>query len=588
MDNAIAAPQNLSANTTSAPAQVTPNQGVPSPQQGQILTSNTSTQNTSGGVFDVFSQPAIRKAMPAIIALLTIVVFLLIYSWSQVPPYRTVFPGLSESDRQAAFEALSSAEYSAKIDVQTGELKVPAVRYHEARLYLSSLGLPKSAALGGIEALGQDNAMTTSQFMEQVRYVSAVERELALSVSKISTIESARVHLASPKQSVFVRNRVPAKASVVVAPYPGRSVSDSQVQAIVHLVASSVPYLATEDVSVVDQRGQLLTNDNRFSSMQMNAEQSSHKERMEDTYRGRIEAFLTPVVGTGNVRSEVDVLIDFTEIESTFEEYDGNDNGPRARSEVLSVEQNASGGAMGIPGASSGDQSGQGLDSGTLSSKSTRNYEMDRAVRHVKRQGGTVERISVAVVVNPPAAKMIEDEDGVQTEVPGAYSEAELMRFTDLVKSVVGYDQERGDVVTIVSAKFEQPEAIAEYSDPWFENTFVTGLIKNISFAVAFIVIVLFVIKPVVTSYTSSMKPNPAPSLAFPAVHTGADSGGKVNDSKIGGGTPLTLDTGTGGITEDMLDTANTYDSKVALVRMLVSEDSGRVANVLKKMIRDA
>ncbi|MDG1475487.1 MAG: flagellar basal-body MS-ring/collar protein FliF [Porticoccaceae bacterium] len=587
MENAIAAPQNLSANTTSAPSQVAPNQGVQSPQQGQILTSNPSTQNSSGGVFDVFSQPAIKKAMPAIIALLTIVVFLLIYSWSQVPPYRTVFPGLSESDRQAAFEALSSAEYSAKIDVQTGELKVPAGRYHEARLYLSSLGLPKSAALGGIESLGQDNAMTTSQFMEQVRYVSAVERELALSVSKISTIESARVHLASPKQSVFVRNRVPAKASVVVAPYPGRSVSDSQVQAIVHLVASSVPYLATEDVSVVDQRGQLLTNDNRFSSMQMNAEQSSHKERMEDTYRGRIEAFLTPVVGSGNVRSEVDVLIDFTEIESTFEEYDGNDNGPRARSEVLSVEQNSSAGAMGVPGVSSGEQGSQGLENGTLSSKSTRNYEMDRAVRHVKRQGGTVERISVAVVVNPPAATMVEDEDGVQTEVPGAYSEAELMRFTDLVKSVVGYDQERGDVVTIVSAKFEQPEPIAEYSDPWFENTFVTGLIKNISFALAFIVIVLFVIKPVLTSYTSSTTPNSAPSLAFPTSPAGADSDSKTNDGKTSS-TPLTLSTGTGGITEDMLDTANTYDSKVALVRMLVSEDSGRVANVLKKMIRDA
>ncbi|MDG0970224.1 MAG: flagellar M-ring protein FliF C-terminal domain-containing protein, partial [Porticoccaceae bacterium] len=242
---------------------------------------------------------------------------------------------------------------------------------------------------------------------------------------------------------------------------------------------------------------------------------------------------------------------------------------------------------MGVLGVSSGEQGSQGLENGTLSSKSTRNYEMDRAVRHVKRQGGTVERISVAVVVNPPAATMVEDEDGVQTEVPGAYSEAELMRFTDLVKSVVGYDQERGDVVTIVSAKFEQPEPIAEYSDPWFENTFVTGLIKNISFALAFIVIVLFVIKPVLTSYTSSTTPNSAPSLAFPTSPAGADSDSKTNDGKTSS-TPLTLSTGTGGITEDMLDTANTYDSKVALVRMLVSEDSGRVANVLKKMIRDA
>jgi flagellar M-ring protein FliF len=584
MENTIAAPQEL--GTDQAPS-TPPATNSQSPQQGQVLPAAT-TESAGGGVFDVFSQPAIKRAMPAIIAFLTIAVFLLIYSWSQVPPYRTVFPGLSESDRQAAFEALSSAEYKAKIDVQTGELKVPASRYHEARLYLSSLGLPQSASLGGIDSLNQENAMTTSQFMEQVRYVSAIERELAQSVSKISTIESARVHLASPKQSVFVRNRVPAKASVVVAPFPGRTVSDSQVQAIVHLVASSVPYLATEDVSVVDQRGQLLTKDNRFSSMQMNAEQMTHKERMEDTYRSRIETFLSPVVGAGNVRSEVDIQIDFTEIESTFEEYDGNDNGPRARSEVLSVEQNASTAAAGIPGStgSQGVGSGEGLSAGTLSSKSTRNYEMDRAVRHVKRQGGTVERISVAVVVNPPAAQMSEDEDGVQTEVAGAYTEAEILRFTDLVKSVVGYDEDRGDVVTIVSARFEQPQVLEEYSEPWYENTLVTGLIKNAALAAVFIVIVLFVVKPVISSYTT---PAPQPS-ALSNLDAMTSKFSEMDDSKEDSkkGDMLTKPiAATGGITEEMLDTANTYDNKVALVRMLVSEDSGRVANVLKKMIRD-
>ena len=150
------------------------------------------------------------------------------------------------------------------------------------------------------------------------------------------------------------RNRTPAKASVVVTPFPGRVVSASQVQAIVHMVASSVPYLAADGVSVVDQRGKLLTDSSKFASMQLNGEQMIHKQQMEEIYRNRIDSFLSPVVGIGNVRSEVDMQIDFTEIESTFEDYDGNNAGPLARSEVLNVEQEPVGGAAsGIPGAAS-------------------------------------------------------------------------------------------------------------------------------------------------------------------------------------------------------------------------------------------
>ena len=210
-----------------------------------------------------------------------------------------------------------------------------------------------------MSALNDDTSMTTSQFMEQVRYVNAMEQELARSITQIGTIQGARVHLASPKQSVFVRNRTPAKASVVVTPFAGRIISESQVQAIIHMVASSIPYLSADDVSVVDQRGKLLTDTNSFASMQLNSEQMSHKQRMEETYRNRIDAFLTPVVGMGNVRSEVDVKIDFTEIESTFEEYDGNDNGPRARSEVVALEKGLASAAIGVPGASSNIGEGQ-------------------------------------------------------------------------------------------------------------------------------------------------------------------------------------------------------------------------------------
>ena len=163
-----------------------------------------------------------------------------------------------------------------------------------------------------------------------------------------------RVHLASPKESVFVRNRTPAKASVVVTPFPGRIVSSSQVQAIVHMVSSSVPYLSAEGVSVVDNRGKLLTDTPQFSSMQLNGEQMAHKIQMEDNLRNRIDSILSPVVGIGNVRSEVDIQIDFTETESTFEDYDGNNAGPLARSEILNIEQKPIGGeASGIPGAAS-------------------------------------------------------------------------------------------------------------------------------------------------------------------------------------------------------------------------------------------
>ena len=500
----LAAPQqDVALNTvTQSPGTAQP-QSMVARQAGQI-SQQTNDTRPDAVIRKVISQPAVKRAMPAIIALMTVVLFALLYSWSQVSPYRTVYPGLSEADRQTAFEALSSADFKAKIDIQTGELKVPSSRYHEARIYLASRGLPKSTVTGSIGSMSEEAAMTTSQFMEQVRYISAIEIELAASVAKISTIESARVHLASPKQSVFVRNREAAKASVVVSPFPGRVVSESQVQAIIHLIASSVPYLATENVSVVDQRGQLLTASEGSSPLMMSTEQMVHKQSMEDTYRNRIDAFLSPVVGIGNVRSEVDVQIDFTEIESTYEEYDGNDNGPRARSETLSLEQKGNSRASGIPGAASNTAPAEDADEGStlssniVSSKTTRNYEMDRAIRHVKRQGGKVERISVAVVLNSPTKGLLDGDDEEDSDNNAGFSDIEIERFSNLVKSLIGFDVNRGDVVTIVSTPFEPPVVIEQISEPWYENSQITSLIKTASIAIAFVALLLLVVKPAI------------------------------------------------------------------------------------------
>lgn len=604
MATTVANPADMNIAPARAGGAQAPNRAAPTGQASSAPAAGADSSGLSmAGVQGVMSQPAVKKSMPAIMALLTLAVFIIAYSWVQQPPYRTLYPGLSDADRQAAFEALIAADFSASIDSKTGQLKVPDSRFHEARILLASKGLPQSGTVGGIASLNDDTSMTTSQFMEQVRYVSAMESELARSISQIGTIQSARVHLASPKQSVFVRNRTPAKASAVVTPYPGRVISASQVQAIVHMIASSVPYLSADDVAVVDQRGKLLTDSNQLASSSHNVEQIAHKQRLEDSYRNRIDAFLSQVVGAGNVRSEVDVLVDFTEIESTYEEYDGNNNGLRARSEILVEEKSSGAGSGGIPGATSNaapldatavidgqiiSQEGLGganiLD--TLSSKTTRNYEMDRAVRHVKRQGGKLERLSVAVVLNTPEANE-------ETGIAEGYSEQELERFTDLVKSVVGFNAARGDVVTIVSTKFEPAPPSQRITINWYENPQVISMIKTLAAVLLFIALLYFVVKPTIGTYVANME---AEAAAAQAALRGSESAGKSLDGEPMGSRKTEQDVSLydakralenkSTISPEFMENARTYDDKVALIRLLVAKEPERVANVFKKMIR--
>ncbi len=588
MATTVANPQDV---TTTAPgtlvdnnsqANVT-NDNLPRPTVQQVA-------QTNAGLSSLLSQNAVRQAMPGIIVFLTVALFLLAYSWIQEPPYKAVYPGMSEADRQLAFTELTSADFRAQIDSSTGELKVPSDRYHEARLLLASRGLPQGAASGGINSLSDDSAITTSQFMEQVRYTAAIENELARSISQINSIQSARVHLASPKESVFVRNRTPAKASVVVTPFPGRIVSSSQVQAIVHMVSSSVPYLSAEGVSVVDNRGKLLTDTPQFSSMQLNGEQMAHKIQMEDNLRNRIDSILSPVVGIGNVRSEVDIQIDFTETESTFEDYDGNNAGPLARSEILNIEQKPIGGeASGIPGAASNTSpiaSGEGGQSttNTTSSQTTRNYEMDREIRYVRNTGAKVEKISVAVVINANARTSSVTDETDSSDA--GFSQEELDRFSNLIKGVVGFDEERGDNIEMVAIAFDEPEMLEEAIIPWYSNNQILNIIKIIFGSIIFIVFLFFVVRPAIKNY-SNLSGNAGTWAGKDGELTAAEIS-KLNsgDSSSIQDIKAKLKPKRSGLTADMLDTANTYDDKVALVRLLVAEDSGRVANVLKKMIR--
>ncbi len=589
-------------------ALVTTTDGAPAPA-GTALVPTTSGSELLAGVRRVVQQPAVRRALPAFVVVMAMIVFGLIYVWMQATPYRPIMPGLSDADQQSAFDALRTAEFKPKIDGQTGQLTVPADRFHEARIFLASQGLPKTGAVG-LEGLKDQSSMTTSQFMEQVRVNAAMEQELARTVMQIGSIQSARVHLATPRQSVFMRERVAPKASVVITPHPGRAISASQVQAIVHLVSSSVPYLTPDNVAVVDNLGKLMTESAGDLKLGMTAAQSAHKQQLEDLYRNRIQQLLAPLVGDANVRTQVNLSLDFTQIESTTEDFDNRDKGPRTRSEVLAEDKGQKRAAEGVPGSLSNTPppqpaataSGTAADPtkgateglSTSSSRSTRNFELDRTVRHVRNATGGVQRVSVAVVVNERPAPA--PAPGASAPAPNApksiaYTPEELERMTQLVRGVVGFDDKRGDLVSVVPARFEPDVPVPP--TPWYLERDVHLAFKSGLIALLFLAFLMVVIRPIMRAMYADKKAAEEEAEAQKVLADGELSEEDMRMIQLGEGETLEeikakLKPKRSSISIDMLDTANTYDDKVALIRMLVAEDSGRVANVLKGMIKVA
>jgi flagellar M-ring protein FliF len=565
----------------------------------------------------LMQQPSVKRAMPLILMGLAVLLFGIIYILINMPSYRPLMITMSEADQQTAMETLRTAEFKPVMDPATGQITVPSNKYHEARIFLASKGIPKTGNLG-MESLKDQSAMTTSQFMEQVRYTSAMEQELARTIMQIDSIQQARVHLAMPKQSVFVRDRTPPKASVIITPHAGRSVSQNQVQALVHLVASSVPLMTPENVAVVDNQGKLITESSTAATLGLTSAQSTHKQKMEELYRLRVTQILAPIVGDNNVRSQVNMSLDFTQTEVTTEDFDTREKGPKTRSEALSEDKNSAMEAAGIPGtlsntpppapsattnSAASTPAGAGGGVGNSTARSTRNYELDRSVRHVKNATGTMERLSVAVLINEraptPGAK---DDKGVAgPSTPNPYTEEEITRMQNLVRGVVGFDEKRGDVVTVVQAKFE-PEAVYDLSIPWYKDETMQTYIKSGLLGLMFLAFLMLVIRPAVLRMLGLLKtPAELEAEALAAEEAakkqmladGELSPEDMNAIQLGEGETLEeikakLKPKKSSISMEMLDTANTYDDKVALVRMIVAEDTSRVASVLKKMIKES
>ena len=591
------------------------------PSQADADEKQVTSWMDSTGVSNFLTQPLVRRTIPALVGLFALLLFLLVYYWLNAEGSRTLYPNMSEVDRSEAFAQLQSANIPVSINQSTGTLMVPDSQYYEARMLLAASGLPSDGSSQSLDSLTSATSMTTSQFMEQAQYIAAIESEIAKSVMRISTIETARVHIAAPRQSSYIRNRQPAKASVIVETYPGRVVSPSQVQAIINLVASSVPYLSIDDVSVVDQMGSLLS-DQEESGLIEATEQAAFKRNLEEQYHNKVMNLLSPIVGENNVRSDVDVTLDFSEFESTSEIFDRNGTGPSTRSEMLALDTAANVPAEGVPGETTNvapqdtvlvdaNAVANELDPSSIrSSQTTRNYEVDREIQYQRSSTGEITRLSVAVVLNRDA---ISEMTLGNSDTGDAY---DVSGIQSLVASAVGIDESRGDSIMVLVSQFRDD---ATPPVTWYESESIrywANLVAMLLGAVAFL---LFVVRPII--YGVSVKtPDASEVKLLKTSEEGSEDdeietlsedqveeaagireiyrdGERVlrGESEIKARAEETGETleeikarlrpRKSNVSADMFDTANTYDDKVAIVRMLVDEDASRVASLLKKMV---
>lgn len=499
--------------------------------------------------------------------------------WSWTPSYGILFGSLGEKEASEIASVLQQRGIEYKLDQRTGALMVPSAKIHEVRLQLASEGLPRSSGMG-LEILQQKQEFGTSQFMETARYQHALEAELARSVMTISSVESARVHLALPKQSVFVRKRQQPTASVLVNLYAGRMLEEGQVAAISHMVASSIPNLEPDHVTVVDENGRLLSSRKTSAEMAQNQDQFEYTRNMEHSYIARIEDILAPIVGRDGVRAQVAAVVDFAVTEQTQESY--NPDLPAMRSQEVTEEQTRAGGMQGVPGALSNQPpgaatvpeiapgaEGQPAESEPMNKRrhSTTNYELDRTISHTRMGGNTLKRLSIAVVVKD---RLATNDNGELVNEPR--SQAEMERITALVKEAVGYNVQRGDTVNVISAAFAEPDAVEALPEqPVWEQSWVLDISKVLGAVILGLLLILAVLRPMMRNL-AAVREQP-PSMAA-AGHAGGDL---AEDQLTLGGSRQE------GIVK--LPGPGAYEENIDMVKQVVQDDPKLVAQVMRNWI---
>jgi flagellar M-ring protein FliF len=508
---------------------------------------------------------------------------------SQQPERTTLYASLPDSEKARVVDALTNAGVDVALDPTTGDVIVPVRDYHSSRMTLAAQGLPASIP-DGYDSLS-DIPMGSSRSVENVRLKQSQEIELARSISEIEGLVTARVHLAIPEKSVFARASTPPTGSVFVQMENGRSLSRQQVDAIVHLVSSSVPFMSKNDVTVVDQYGNLMSRAPQDSAGMMSDSQLEHRIRLEDIYRNRVIALVSPIVGAGNVTAQVNLNIDFTRSEVTEEIMDPE--GTVLRSEQRSSETSSEIIAKGVPGATSNRaptqtdiDTQQNIDNSdpnsakARSSSQTRNYEVSRTVSTTQRPSSQITGIQAAVLVRE--MEVLDPETGLTQiqEIP----QEKLDEIEALVRNTIGINSERGDSLTVSSSTFVS--ALEGVKKPWYDMDWALTIIRQGLTILIMAVVVLGVIRPLINRIMVPAATG-GPGEAIVSMDEDVDldtveiqEGESLEDIKA------KLKPKKAAISPEMLDTANTYDDKVAVIRMIVSDEAGRVSNVFKSMMR--
>jgi flagellar M-ring protein FliF len=501
--------------------------------------------------------------------------------WSQEPTYKLLAPNLADADLGEVTASLNQAGIVYKIDGSS--VLVPADRYADARMKTAGKGM---SAAGGFANLEKDPGFGVSQFMEDKRYQHALQQELEQVIASLDSVQQASVILAVPQQSTFVRDRRRVSASVTVQLRAGRRLDREQVTSIINLVASSVPELTTDQVTLVDSQGRLLSSPEKNNEFAVREQQMDLARRMGDEYSQRIESLLTPLLGPGRVRAQVVAQIEMSSTEEAREQY--KPESQVVRSEQTSEELSKSGaGPQGVPGALTNQppEGGTALPPGARanvaatpaaagaaqasatpdnsSKQATRNYEIDRTVAYTRQPAGRLQRLTVAVLIDNMRSTAT---DGKVTETP--LTEEQIGRINTLVRDAVGFDEARGDRVSVMNQSFmpEAVQAAEELKGPaiW-ERPIVKDIIKLVAGFVVLLLLLLMVVRPLMKNLSAATKllmnpPQPVPAAA------GAGGADAAAPSR-----PVT---------------AIAYEQQIATARSMVAKDPARVAQVVKDWVQ--
>ena len=497
--------------------------------------------------------------------------------WGMKPDFVPVSEQGSREDALQIIELLTAQQVEYKLDPSTGLVLVPSDQAAQVQMTLAAGGFNAGNQPLGLELLQEQPALGTSHFTESARYQHALETEMSRTISTMRNVDSARVHLAIPKQSVFVRDKEQASASVMIKPMPGRSIEEEQVDAVINLVASSIPYLESGQVTVVDQWGRLLSSGDDSTSG-ATRDQYQYARKMEKLYSDRIESLLTPIVGAGRVRAIVTADLDFTVNEQTQEIFEPEST--QLRSEQVDTQVNRNGAAVGVPGALTNQPPGNGEVDPEVpgadgnnevtneSSTAVKNYEMDKTIRHVRQMPGNIQRISAAVIIDD---KLQPGEDGVPVRTP--LTEEELAEYTRIAQEAVGFTEDRGDSVVVFNRSFQPVEEILpiEPLPIWKQSWFAT-VVRQALVGLAVLLLVLMVLRPA----AKRLMPAPAPlALAGADTDESLEDSTAVEDSRSDDAKEL-----------PSLDPPPVvYGDILNMARAMAAEDPKRVAKVVKDWV---